>query len=80
MEQHKCIMEDRVRALEIGQAETRVYVKEIREDIHEIKTDIKKAAPQPKAEEPTKSWQPVVLKLVDVLGTAFAILAAIVGQ
>ncbi|MEG6613773.1 hypothetical protein V6C42_13035 [Pseudoclostridium thermosuccinogenes] len=73
--EHKCIMEERVRALETGQAETRIYVKEIREDIQEIKTDIKKAAQQ----NNESSWQPIVVKLIEVLGTAFTVLASIFG-
>ncbi|NLH00501.1 hypothetical protein [Clostridium thermosuccinogenes] len=73
--EHRCIMEERVRALETGQAETRIYVKEIREDIQEIKTDIKKAAQQ----NNESSWQPIVVKLIEVLGTAFTVLASIFG-
>lgn len=39
-----CIMEPRIRALEIGQNETSIYVKEIREDLKDIKTSIKNQA------------------------------------
>lgn len=80
MEAHKCIMEDRIRALETGQAETRVYIREIREDLMEIKADVKKSVHmQPPKEDTSKNWQPVVLKLIEVLLQAFFILAAVFG-
>lgn len=75
--EHKCIMEDRVRALETGQAETRVYVKEIREDIQEIKSTLKsQAAPPP---DNSKTWSPIIIELIKLVSTCVLILGAIVG-
>lgn len=71
----KCTMEERVRALEMGQTETRVYVKEIREDIQDIKTTIKNQAPP----EQSKQWSVIVLELIKLATTCVVILGAIVG-
>jgi len=75
--EHKCIMEERVRALETGQAETRIYVKEIREDIQEIKADIKKAAQQPRDEG--KTWSPIVTELIKLVTYCVTVLGGIIG-
>lgn len=72
---HKCVMEERVRSLEMGQTETRIYVKEIREDIQEIKTSLKNQAPP----EQAKQWSPIVMELIKLVGTCVVILGAIVG-
>ena len=82
MEQHRCIQEERLRELETGQTETRVYVKMIKEDIHEIKTSIKELRAPPKQEDTgdtIKVWQPIVIELIKLLGLCIAILGAIVG-
>lgn len=83
MEQHECIQEQRLRDLETGQAETRVYVKMIKEDIHEIKTSIKELRPPPGAggnsKEAEKAWQPIVIELIKLAGLCVVILGAIVG-
>lgn len=83
MEQHKCIQDERIRNLETGQAEMRVYVRDIREDIQEIKTSIKEyRPPQPVNDnggESTRTLQPVIIELIKLLGLSITILGAIVG-
>ena len=78
MEKHECIMESRVRALETGQAETKVYVKQILDDIQEIKTTIKNAAPPPQADK--IQWQQtVIIELIKVLSTAITVIGTVIG-
>lgn len=72
--EHRCIMEERVRALETGQAETRIYVKEIREDIQEIKADIKKAAQQD-----GKSWSSIITELIKLVTYCVTVIGGIIG-
>lgn len=74
-------MEHRVRELETGQVETRVYVKQIKEDIQEIKSSIKEinASPAKQTDTGVKVWQPIVFELIKLLGLCVAILGAIVG-
>lgn len=81
MEQHNCIMEQRIRELETGQVETRVYVKQIREDVQEIKSSIKEISTVPDKQNDTgaKAWQPVVIELIKLAGLCITILGAIAG-
>ncbi|MCX7749152.1 MAG: hypothetical protein N2645_20005 [Clostridia bacterium] len=83
MEQHKCIQDERIRNLETGQAEMRVYVRDIREDIQEIKTSLKDYRPPPQSNgngsESSKVWQPIMIELIKLLGLCITILGAIVG-
>lgn len=71
---YRCINEERIRTLEQNHTETKVYVKEIKEDLTEIKTDIKK-----RNEGETKTWSPIVLELIKALTTAITVIGAIVG-
>ena len=69
---YKCIQEERIRQLESNQAETRVYVKEIKEDIKEIKSELKS--------NPTnKEWSPIVMELIKLVTVCVTILGAIIG-
>ena len=78
--EHKCIQEERIRALETGTAETRVYVKLIREDLAEIKESLKEIRGSPAAEQQAqKGWQAVVLELLKLLGICLAIFASLFG-
>ena len=83
MEQHRCIQDERIRNLETGQAEMRVYVRDIREDIQEIKSSLKEYRPPPSNEgnssDSVKLWQPIVIELIKLLGLSITILGAIVG-
>jgi hypothetical protein len=85
MEQHRCIQAERIRNLETGQAEMRVYVRDIREDIQEIKSSLKEYRPPPSngvngnSGESAKVWQPIVIELIKLLGLSITILGAIVG-
>lgn len=81
MEQHNCVQEQRIRDLETGMAETRVYVKMIREDVHEIKETIKdiRGSPEEVTTDNPKAWQPVVIELIKLIGLCITILGAIVG-
>lgn len=81
MEQHKCIQEQRLRDLETGMAETRVYVKIIKEDIAEIKNSIKeiRGSPEKQNETTVKAWQTVMIELIKLAGLCMAILGAIAG-
>ncbi|MEI6133023.1 MAG: hypothetical protein WCQ41_09415 [Bacillota bacterium] len=77
---HKCIQEERIRALETGTAETRVYVKLIREDLAEIKDSLKEIRGSPEQQEQVqKRWQSVVMELLKLLGVCLAIFASIFG-
>ncbi len=71
---YRCINEERIRTLEQNHTETKVYVKEIKEDLTEIKTDIKK-----RNEAEIKTWSPIVLELIKALTTAITVIGAIVG-
>jgi hypothetical protein len=75
---HKCIQEERIRALEEDKAETKVYVKLIREDIQEMKNDLKKLPIQGDSSA-AKAWSPIVTELIKLVGLAITILGVIVG-
>lgn len=68
--------------LEAGQTETRVYMKLVREDIAEIKAQIKdwsknfNTFPVDKDGSQTKSadWQPVMIELIKLIGLAITII------
>lgn len=81
MEQHKCIQEQRLRDLETGMAETRVYVRMIKEDITEIKESIKEGWPSSKGgtDVNSKAWQSVMIELIKLAGFCIAILGAVAG-
>lgn len=80
-QQHRCIQDERIRNLETGQAEMRVYVRDIREDIQEIKTSLKenRLPPSNGGSESSKVWQPIMIELIKLLGLCITILGAIVG-
>lgn len=75
--EHKCIMEERIRSLENDRSETRVYVKEIRENLTEIKNELKSRPDRQPVE--SNIWQPIILELIKLAGLALMILGAIVG-
>ncbi len=81
MGENECMVEGRIRQLETAQAETGVYVKQIREDIYEIKSSLKELRVPvcAKPVEESKVWQPVILELIKLAGTCITILGAIVG-
>ena len=83
MEKHECIIEDRVRSVETQQAEMRVYIRDIREDIQEIKSSIKEFRPVANcprnADEPSKLWPLVVAELIKLVGLCITILGSIIG-
>lgn len=81
MEWHNCIQEERIRDLETGMTETRVYVKMIREDVQEIKVSVKDilGSPERQKESDTKAWQTAVRELIKLAGLCVVILGAIVG-
>ena len=81
MDEHKCIQEQRIRGLETGMAETRVYVKMIKEDITEIKQAVKeiKDSPEQRNDTNTKAWQSIMIELIKLAGLCVVILGAIVG-
>ncbi len=69
---YRCINEERIRALEQSHSETKVYVKEIKEDLTEIKADLKKGNGD------SRTWSPIVLELIKALTTAITVIGAIV--
>lgn len=77
--EYRCVNEERIRILEQGQTETKVYVKDIKEDLQEIKSELKKGGTPPKEESAAKTWQPIILELIKTLSTAITILGTIVG-
>jgi len=85
---HKCVQEEiikshenRIKVLEEDKVETKVYVKLIREDIQDMKADLKEfsKSPENQTEKANKLWASVANKLIEVLGNAIVILGAIVG-
>lgn len=79
---HKCTQEERIRSLETGQTETRVYVKQIREDIQEIKSTLRDMQPVQAGRtqsEQGKLWVTVVTELIKLTALCVGILGAIVG-
>jgi hypothetical protein len=81
MDEHKCVQEQRIRDLEMGMAETRVYVKMIKEDITDIKQSVKeiKSLPEPQNDTNRKAWQSIMIELIKLAGLSIIILVAIVG-
>lgn len=81
MDEHKCIQEQRIRGLETGMAETRVYVKMIKEDITEIKETMKQIgnSPQERNDTNAKTWQTIMIELIKLAGLCIMILGSIVG-
>jgi hypothetical protein len=78
LQEHPCIQEERLRKLEIGQAETVVYYKNIRDDIQEIKITMKDIQQsKPDKTNDAKLWQPVVIEALKLVGTALALFVAI---
>ena len=75
-EQHQCIQEQRIRALENAQTENGVYLKVIREDVAEIKQTLKN---YPLPEDKKQSWQPIVLELIKLITVALLILGGVAG-
>lgn len=71
---HHCINEERIRTLEQNHTETKVYIKEIKEDLTEIKSDIKK-----RTEADNRSWSPIVLELIKAITMAITVIGAIAG-
>jgi hypothetical protein len=84
---HQCIQEQRLRELETGQTETRVYMKLVREDMAEIKAQIKdwsrnlNTIPAEKDSSPVKSseWQPVMIELIKLTGLAITVAGVVYG-
>lgn len=71
---YRCVNEERIRATENNQSETRVYVKNINDDISEIKSDLKN-----RNGSESKTWSPIVLELIKALTTAITVIGAVVG-
>lgn len=81
MDEHRCVQEQRIRDLETGMAETRVYVKMIKEDITEIKQSVKeiKESPEQQNDTNSKAWQSIMIELIKLAGLCIMILGAVVG-
>ena len=79
--QHRCIQEIRIRALETGQAEMRVYVKDIHEDIQEIKSALKEMRPVMNGfnRDNNQLWQAIVMEVIKLAMFSISILGGIVG-
>ncbi len=73
----QCIMEKRIRDLETGQAETKIYVKEIRDDIAEVKETLNKLGEKQKSKE--DAWSPIVIELIKLVSQTVLVLGAIAG-
>ena len=71
----RCTQEERIRSLETGQAETKVYVKQILDDIQEIKNALKELNTKPD----NKLWQPIIIELIKLSALCVTILGAVVG-
>ncbi len=75
----KCTQEERIRNLETGQAETKVYVKQILDDIKDIKDSVKVLAQVQPQKNENKLMQIVITELFKLAGMCITILGAIVG-
>jgi hypothetical protein len=62
-------------------AETRVYMKMIKEDITDIKQSVKeiKILPEPQNDTNIKAWQSIMIELIKLAGLSIIILGVIVG-
>lgn len=93
-EQHQCIQEQRIKALETAQVtlekaqlENNIYLKVIREDVAEIKQTLKTYSPPPAAPAPVQkepeskssAWQPIVRDLIKIVGWALILMGGIAG-
>jgi len=78
-EQHQCIQEQRIRALENAQTENGVYLKVIREDVAEIKQTLKNYPPPEDKKAQHQQWQPIVLELIRLITVALLILGSVAG-
>lgn len=79
-----CSQESRIRQLETSQAESKVYVKQILENLGEVKADIKELKNQKgdvHIDDDNKQniWQPIVTELIRLLGTVITILGTLAG-
>jgi hypothetical protein len=74
--QFECRQEERIRALEGDNRETKIYFKFITEQLAEIK---QKLSALPSPEEKKQTWQPIVAELIKIIGTAILILGGIAG-
>ena len=81
MEQHRCVQEQRIRDLETGMAETRVYIKMIKEDVTDIKQSINdiRASPEKQIEKNSAVWQNIIIELIKLAGLCITIIGAMVG-
>jgi uncharacterized coiled-coil protein SlyX len=81
MEQHRCVQEQRIRDLETGMAETRVYIKMIKEDVTDIKQSINDIRASPEKQEAKNSivWQNIIIELIKLAGLCITIIGAMVG-
>lgn len=81
MEQHRCVQEQRIRDLETGMAETRVYIKMIKEDVTDIKQSINdiRASPEKQIEKNSVVWQNIIIELIKLAGLCITIIGAMVG-
>ena len=78
---HKCHNEERIRSLENDRTESKVYIKQINENLQEIKSDVRGLKkPVLTAQEDKDAFkQTVVMELIRLVTMLIAILGALFG-
>ena len=82
MQDHKCHNEERIRSVENDRTESKVYIKQINENLQEIKTDVRGLKKSPLSIDDDRKdtfKQNVVMELIRLLTMLIGILAALFG-
>lgn len=78
MVDHKCHNDERIRSLENDRTESKVYIKQINENLQEIKSDVR-GLKKPTTQEKDNFKQTVVMELIRLVTMLIAILGALFG-
>jgi len=76
---HNCHNEERIRSLENDRTESKVYIKQINENISEIKQNLRGLKSESPSNCTNPFWQSVIMELFKLLTTLIAILGALFG-
>jgi len=77
---HECKNEDRIRSLETDRTESRVYIKQINEHLHEIRRDIRGLKEAPSSCSNREEFKhKLIMELVKIITTLILMLGAVFG-
>ena len=81
LQDHVCHNEDRIRSLENDRSESRVYIKQINENIQEIRTDVRglKQGPSSLPDNKETFKQTLIMELLKLITTLILMLGAVFG-